>query len=81
MGPGKRYPKELKERAVRPVLEEQGQHPSQWAAIQTVAAKLGCGVEGLRKWVRRAEADAGKRQTPVTSVQHTVFSSDFVKHE
>lgn len=67
MGTGKRYPKELKERAVRLVLEEQSQHPSQWAAIQSVAAKLGCGVEGLRKWVRRAETDAGQRPGATTT--------------
>ena len=57
----KRYPKELKERAVRLVLEEQGQHPSQWAAITSVAEKLGCGKEALRKWLRQSEKDHGRR--------------------
>ena len=67
MGKGTRYPKELKERAVRLVLEERDQHPSQWAAISSVAMKLGCGTEALRKWVRRAEADTGMRPGPTTA--------------
>jgi transposase len=62
-----RYPKELKERAVRLVLEQKDQHPSQWAAITSVAEKLGCGSEALRKWVRQAEKDSGKRAGPTTS--------------
>ena len=64
-----RYPKELQERAVRLVLEEQSQHPSQWAAIMSVSAKLGCGHEALRKWVRRAEVDGGQRAGLTTSDQ------------
>lgn len=67
MGTGKRYPKELKERAVRLVLEEKGQHPSQWAAITSVATKLGCGSEELRKWVRQAEKDSGRRPGATTT--------------
>jgi len=59
---GSNYPPELRERAVRMVAEVQGDYPSQWAAIGAVASKLGIGsVETLRKWVRRAEVDAGER--------------------
>lgn len=43
------------------VLEHQGEHDSQWAAISSIAAKIGCTAETLRKWVRQAERDAGKR--------------------
>ena len=57
----KRYPAELRERAVRMVFEHQGEHESQWAAICSVAAKIGCSSEALRKWVRRAERDQGLR--------------------
>ena len=59
---GSNYPPEVRERAVRMVAEVQGDYPSQWAAITAVASKLGIGsAETLRKWVRRAEVDAGQR--------------------
>jgi len=56
-----RYPKELRERAVRMVFEHQDAHPSQWAAITSIAGKFGMTAETLRKWVRRAEIDDGLR--------------------
>jgi len=57
----KRYPQEMRERAVRMVFEHQDQYDSQWAAITSVATKLGMTPETLRKWVRRAEIDEGQR--------------------
>lgn len=57
----RRYPAELKERAVRLVLEHQHEYPSQWKAIQTIGKQLGVHHESLRIWVRRAETDAGQR--------------------
>jgi transposase len=62
-----RYPAEVRERGVRLVFEQQDSHPSQWAAITSIAAKLDCTPETLRSWVRRAERDAGKREGLTTS--------------
>ena len=57
-----RYPQELRERAVRLVAESREEYESEWAAIESVATKLGIGSsQTLRKWVRRAEVDGGQR--------------------
>jgi len=56
-----RYSSEVRERAVRMVREHGSEYPSQWAAIQSLAAKLGCTAETLRRWVRQAERDTGHR--------------------
>ena len=56
-----RYPVEVRERAVRLVREREGEYPSQWAAITSIATKCGMTPETLRKWVRSAEVDTGKR--------------------
>ena len=61
MNTSKRYPAELRERGVRLVFEHEGEHGSQWAAIESIAAKMGCTAETLRKWVRQAEREQGVR--------------------
>jgi transposase-like protein len=55
------YSPEVRERAVRLVLEGGGDHATQWAAINSVASKIGCTTETLRRWVRQAERDGGQR--------------------
>jgi transposase len=56
-----RFSPEVRERAVRMVMEHTAAHASQWAAITSIATKLGCSAETLRSWVRQAERDAGQR--------------------
>ena len=67
MGRKSKYPPEVRERAVRLVFEQAPAHESQWAAISSVAAKMGCSSETLRSWVRQVERDAGNRPGLTTS--------------
>jgi transposase-like protein len=61
MNTTKRYSPEVRERAVRMVLEHRGEYDSEWATIGSIAQKIGCTAETLRKWVRQAERDSGRR--------------------
>ena len=61
MGREKRYSPEVRERAVRLVREHESEYSSQWGAIESVAGKIGCAPETLRKWMRREERDRGER--------------------
>lgn len=61
MSTTKRYSSEVKERATRMVFEHQAEYDSQWAAISSIAEKIGCTAESLRAWVRQAEKDKGAR--------------------
>jgi transposase len=61
-----KYAPEVRERAVRMVFDHQSDHASQWAAIGSIAAKIGCTAETLRGWVRRAERDQGLRAGPTS---------------
>jgi len=61
MNTSKKFSPEVRERAVRLVFEQADAHESQWAAIGSIAAKIGCTTETLRGWVRQAERDQGRR--------------------
>ena len=56
-----RYSAEVRERSVRMVFEHEREHSSQWAAIVSIASKIGCTPETLRKWVRQTEIDTRRR--------------------
>ena len=56
-----RFSPEVRDRAIRMVLEQQDKHASQWAAITSIAEKIGCTPETLRSWLRQAERDQGTR--------------------
>lgn len=58
----KPYPADLRERAVRMVRGQAQEHASEWAAMRSVASKIGCTAETLRQWVRRGERDRGERR-------------------
>jgi len=72
MEQGNRYSKEVKERAVRMVLEHQGDYTSQWSAISSIAPKIGCTCETLRRWVRQTERDQGVREGLTTSERQRI---------
>jgi len=61
MSTSKRYPVEVRERAVRMVVEHRREYPNEWSAIRSIAEKVGCTSETLRGWVRQAEVDSGVR--------------------
>jgi transposase len=67
-----RFSPEVRGRAVRMVLEHRGEHASQWAAIVSIAAKIGCTAESLRRWVQQAERDTGQRPGPTTDERERI---------
>jgi len=67
MGRSSRYSPEVRQRAVRMVEEHLEEYSSQWSAIQSIAQKIGCSAETLRKWVVQAQRDAGRLPGLTTS--------------
>jgi transposase len=67
-----KYSPEVRERAVRMVRDQTGEHASQWATIEAIAPKLGCTSETLRRWVRQAERDGGRRPGLTTDERQRV---------
>ena len=64
-----RFAPEVRERAVRLVHDHRADYPTEWAAIQSIASKIGCSGETLRMWMRQAERDTGQRPGPTTDDQ------------
>jgi transposase len=64
----KRYSPEVRERAVRMVVEHGGEYPSRWAAVSSIAGKIGCNPATLHEWVKRREIDQGTRAGVPTEV-------------
>ena len=62
MSKSNRFSPEVRERAVRLVQEHRGEYPSLWAAIESIAAKIGCSAQTLHEWVKRVEIDTGLRE-------------------
>ena len=81
MGKPSRYSPEVRERAVRMVREHAREHASQWAAISSIAQKIGCSGETLRNWVRQAERDEGLRPGLTTDEQQRLKDLERENHE
>ena len=62
-----KFSPEVRERAVSMVQEQRGEYPSLWAAIASIALKIGCVSQTLHEWVKRTEVDAGKREGITTA--------------
>ena len=63
-----KYSPEVRDRAVRMVLENQSQHESRWSAILSISAKIGCAPQTLNEWVKKTEVDRGERAGVTTEM-------------
>jgi transposase len=72
MNKSSKFSPEVRERAVRLVLEHQGEHESQWAAVVSIAAKIGCKPQTLLGWVRQHERDSGQRDGTTTTERERI---------
>ena len=72
MRKSQKFSPEVIERAVRMVFDAKDQYPTQWSAIGSIASKIGCSNETLRRWVRQGERDSGVRAGATTAEQHRI---------
>ena len=72
MNPTKKFSPEVRERSVRMVFEQRGEHASQWAAIESIAPKIGCTSQTLLNWVRQHERDTGQRDGLTSAEQQRI---------
>ena len=67
-----RFSPEVRARAVRMVRDHLGDHPSEWAAITSIASKIGCNAETLRNWIRQGQRDTGERPGATTEEKERI---------
>src|SRR3982074_2273554 len=63
-----KFSPEVRSPAVRMVLDHEGEHASRWAAVVSIAAKIGCTPQTLNEWVKKAEVDSGRKPGPTTDI-------------
>jgi len=76
MNKSNKFSPEVRERAVRMVLEHRGGYPSLWAAIESIAPKIGCVPQTLLEWVKRHEVDSGAREGVTTAEKDRIKDLD-----
>jgi transposase-like protein len=72
MNKSNKFSPEVRERAVRLVQEHRGEYPSLWAAVESIASKIGCVPQTLLTWVKRQEVDSGVREGVTTAEKQRV---------
>ena len=72
MSRANRYSPEVRERAVRMVLEHENEYPSQWQAICSIAGKIGCSPDSLKAWLKRTQVDAGEMPGTTTEERERI---------